>query len=74
MLSLAIGVPVYVGVAIFVGATWGTAGSLRALRWSTEGREPDEDERVRALGVPWFLTRIQAGLWLGATACSPCWP
>ena len=66
-LSLAIGVPVYVGVAIFIGASWGTAGSLRALRWSTEGREPDEAERVQALGVPWFLTRIQAGLWLGAT-------
>ncbi len=67
-LSLAIGVPVYVAVAIFVGATWGTAGALRALRWSMEDREPDEEERVKALGVPWFLTRIQAGLWLGATA------
>jgi adenylate cyclase len=68
VLSLAIGVPAYVGVAIFVGATWGTAGSLRALRWAVEEHEPDEDERIRALGVPWFLTRIQAGLWLGATA------
>ena len=67
VLSLAIGVPVYVGVAVFVGATWGTAGSLRALRWATEDREPDEEERLVALGVPWFLTRIQAGLWLGAT-------
>ena len=67
VLSLAIGVPVYVGVAIFVGTGWGTAGALRALRWSVEDREPDEEERVRALGVPWFLTRIQAGLWLGAT-------
>jgi adenylate cyclase len=68
VLSLAIGVPVYVGVAIFVGAAWGTAGSLRALRWSIDDREPDEEERIRALGVPWFLTRMQAGLWLGATA------
>jgi class 3 adenylate cyclase len=67
VLSLAIGVPVYVGVAVFVGATWGTAGALRALRWSVEDREPDEEERIRALGVPWYLTRIQAGLWLGAT-------
>jgi adenylate cyclase len=66
-LSLAIGVPVYVGVALFVGATWGTAGALRALRWAIDDREPDEDERVTALGVPWFLTRIQAGLWFGAT-------
>ncbi len=67
VLSLAIGVPVYVGVAVFIGASWGTAGALRALRWSVEDREPDEEERLIALGVPWFLTRIQAGLWLGAT-------
>jgi adenylate cyclase len=68
LLSLTIAVPVYVGVAIFVGATWGTAGGLRAHRWVFEERIPDDDERLRALGVPWFLTRIQAGLWLGATA------
>jgi adenylate cyclase len=67
VLSLAIGVPVYVGLAVFVGASWGTAGALRALRWAVEDREPDEKERLTALGVPWFLTRIQAGLWLGAT-------
>jgi adenylate cyclase len=66
-LALAIGVPVYVGVAVFLGAGWGTAGALRALRWSIEDREPDEQERLIALGVPWFLTRIQAGLWLGGT-------
>ena len=34
-----------------VGATWGTAGTLRE----------------RTLGVPWFLTRIQALLWSTAT-------
>ncbi len=68
VLSLAIGVPVYVGVAVFVGASWGTAGSLKALRWSIEDREPTEEERVAALGVPWFLTRMQATLWIGATA------
>ena len=67
VLALAIGVPVYVGVAVLVGSVWGTAGSLRALRWAIEDREPTESERVRALGVPWFLTRIQAGLWFGAT-------
>ena len=66
-LALAISVPVYVGLAVFLGAGWGTAGALRALRWSIEDREPDEQERLIALGVPWFLTRIQAGLWLGGT-------
>jgi adenylate cyclase len=68
LLALKIAVPVYVGVAIFVGASWGTAGGLRAHRWVFEGRTPSDEERLRALGVPWFLTRIQAGLWLCATA------
>lgn len=68
VLCLAIGVPVYVAVAIAVGTTWGTAGALRAVRWATRDETPSEEERLRALGVPWFLTRIQAGLWFTATA------
>ena len=67
VLALAIGVPVYVGVAIFVGTVWGTAGALRALRWAIEDRTPSDEERLKALGVPWFLTKIQAALWLGGT-------
>ena len=67
LLALTIAVPVYVGVAIFIGAAWGTAGGLRAHRWVFEERTPSDEERLRALGVPWFLTRIQAGLWLTAT-------
>jgi adenylate cyclase len=66
-LALVIGVPVYVGLAVVLGASWGTAGSIRALRWAVEDRDPTEQERLIALGVPWFLTRIQAGLWLGGT-------
>lgn len=66
VLALAIAVPVYVAVAIFVGAAWGTAGALRALRWIYHDEEPTEAERLSALGVPWFLTKIQAGLWVGA--------
>jgi adenylate cyclase len=65
VLALAIGVPVYVGVAIFVGTVWGTAGALRALRWAIEDRTPSDEERLKALGVPWFLTKIQGALWLG---------
>ncbi len=68
LLALQIAVPVYVGVAILVGVAWGTAGGLRAHRWVFEERIPVDAERLQALGVPWFLTRIQAGLWLGATA------
>ena len=40
VLALASGVPVYVGVAIFVGTVRGTAGALRALRWAIEDRTP----------------------------------
>ena len=34
VLSLAIGVPTYVGVAVLVGGFWGTISSLRGLRWA----------------------------------------
>src|SRR5690242_11177161 len=37
-LALAVAVPAYVGLAVVVGLTWGTAASLRALRWATEDR------------------------------------
>jgi adenylate cyclase len=67
VLALAIAAPVYVGVAIFVGAGWGTAGGLRALRWVYHEETPADADRLSALGLPWFLTRIQAGLWFGAT-------
>lgn len=66
-LSLAIGVPAYVGVAIVVGVLWGTTGALRALRWATRDEEPSHEQRVAALGVPWFLTKVQAALWAAAT-------
>ena len=66
-LALAIGVPVYVGVAVIVGASVGTTISLRALRWATQEQTPSREERLTALKVPWYLTLIQASLWLGAT-------
>ena len=37
--ALAIAVPTYVVVAAVVGVIWGTATSLRALRWATQGAE-----------------------------------
>jgi adenylate cyclase len=67
LLALTIAVPVYVVVAIAVGSAWGTAGGISAHRWVFEDREPDDEERLRALGVPWFLTRLQAALWASAT-------
>ncbi|GAB3662509.1 adenylate/guanylate cyclase domain-containing protein [Nocardioides korecus] len=67
-LLLAIGVPVYVALALLVGTVWGTAGALRSLRWATrEDVEPTEEQRVEALAVPWFLTKVQGTLWVAAT-------
>jgi adenylate cyclase len=68
VVSLAIAAPTYVAVAVVVGALVGTAQTLRALRWATSGRQPDEAERRQALRVPLRLTQMQALLWLSAAA------
>ncbi|WP_148616424.1 adenylate/guanylate cyclase domain-containing protein [Nocardioides rubriscoriae] len=67
VLSLAIGVPTYVALAVVVGAVLGTTTTLRAMRWALTGLEPDAADRERALRVPLRLTQLQGGLWLGAT-------
>ncbi len=67
ILALAIAVPVYVAAAVLVGATLGTAATLRALRWATADRTPDRADRLKALRVPLRLTQMQGLLWLGAT-------
>ncbi|HWJ82557.1 MAG TPA: adenylate/guanylate cyclase domain-containing protein [Nocardioides sp.] len=65
---LAIAVPTYVVVAAFVGVLWGTATTLRSLRWFTlADTEPTEAERLRALRVPRKLTAMQFTLWLAGT-------
>jgi adenylate cyclase len=66
VISLAIGVPTYVGVAVLVGGFWGTISSLRGLRWALEGRTPTPSERRAALRTPIRLTWIQGGLWAAA--------
>lgn len=63
LVSLAITVPTYVGVAVLVGGFWGTISSLRGLRWAIEGRTPTPAERRIALRTPIRLTLIQGGLW-----------
>ena len=68
VLALAIAVPTYVGVAVVVGGIVGTKATLRALRWASSGREPDETERRKALRVPLRLTQIQAVVWLTGAA------
>lgn len=68
VVAAAIAVPTYVGLAVLVGAAWGTAVTLRALRWVTEQRTPDPAERRTALRVPLRLTIMQAVLWAGGVA------
>ena len=68
IVSLAIAVPVYVAVAVVIGAAFGTATTLRALRWATSQVVPTERDRMLALRVPLRLTQMQSLLWLGGTA------
>lgn len=65
VLASAVAVPTYVGTAVLVGAAWGTAVTLRALRWVTDQRTPSGEERRIALRVPLRLTVLQAVLWAG---------
>lgn len=68
VLTLAIGVPVYVAAAVVIGAFVGTTTTLRALRWTLEeGAVPDDRDRARAFKVPFRLTVLQFVLWAGAT-------
>lgn len=66
-LTLAIAVPCYVGVAVLIGATWGTSATVKAQRWAIEDREPTAKERRRALRAPRMLTLLQATLWILGT-------
>ena len=67
--ALAIAVPTYVVAAAVIGVIWGTAASLRALRWATQGADvvPSDKQRRQALRVPLHLTIMQLTLWLAGS-------
>lgn len=67
VVALAISIPVYVTLAVLVGAAVGTTTTLRALRWATADTTPDDEDRRKALRVPLRLTQLQALMWLVAT-------
>lgn len=60
--------PIYVVVALAVGAVWGTLMGVRDLRWAVQGRAPTRREAQAALSMPWRLTCIQIVLWSGGFA------
>lgn len=62
--ALAIAVPVYVAVAVVVGASAVTVSALHALHWAVADQVPTAEERRTALRLPWRLTLIQSALWL----------
>jgi adenylate cyclase len=64
--SLAIAVPVYVALAVVIGASTVTVSALHALRWAIADEEPSRDERRTTLRLPWRLTLIQFALWATA--------
>lgn len=69
-IALAIAVPSYVVAAAAIGVLWGTATSLRALRWATLGEDvvPTDKQRRQALNVPLQLTLMQLSLWMAGSA------
>ena len=64
VLALAIAVPVYVVAAVLAGALVGTVTTVRALRWTLDGSEPDDADRRRTLQAPVRLTLLQFLLWV----------
>lgn len=68
IVSTAIAAPVYLAVAVLVGGTIGSVGTLRALAWATrDDTRPTPAERVRVFKVPFRLTMVQFVPWVGAT-------
>ncbi|MDQ2648177.1 MAG: adenylate/guanylate cyclase domain-containing protein [Actinomycetota bacterium] len=60
-----IGVPVYIGFALVVGAVWGTRRLLPLLAWIEEERAPTTKEQRTTLRAPVHLLVVEGALWLG---------
>lgn len=61
-------VPVYVTLAVLIGAVWGTRRIFKVVRWAIEEREPTKEDQRNAFAVPRRLTVVEAILWAGGTA------
>lgn len=63
-----IGVPIYVAMALALGAVWGTRRLLPRLRWVREGRPPGAAEQRMAMRAPVQLLVVEGVLWSGGIA------
>lgn len=61
-------VPVYVSLAVLIGAIWGTRRIFKAVRWAIDERTPTKADQRNTFAVPWRLTVVEAILWVGGTA------
>lgn len=61
-------VPVYIALAVLIGAVWGTRRIFKAVRWALDERPPTKADQRNAFAVPWRLTVIQSVLWAGGVA------
>jgi adenylate cyclase len=57
---------IYLVAAIALGTAWGLTRLRRSHAWLIEEREPDDDERRRALRLPLAHMRMIGLLWLAA--------
>jgi adenylate cyclase len=55
---------IYLLAAVAVGTLWGLARLRSTHAWLLEDREPDDEERKRALRLPLIHMRMVGGLWL----------
>jgi adenylate cyclase len=56
-------VPVYVAIALAVGAFWITRRTLHALRWAIEERKPGPTDERNTFLVPWRIAAFDLVLW-----------
>lgn len=55
--------PVYVAIALAVGAYWFTRRTVFALRWAIEGRKPGRIDERNTFLVPWRIAAFDLILW-----------
>jgi adenylate cyclase len=56
-------VPVYVAIALTLGAYWITRRTVLALRWAIEERKPTRTDERNTFLVPWHIAAIDLILW-----------